>query len=115
VNFNTVSAVCDGDKVRSAEKQTPLTPLAISLFQARGLKGGGRISLSQDPAVSLQYAGELIAAFIGRAGGSVKGKVSLKVESSWAPRGLKAPAGVADMSNTARKAKMPWYHSAAAP
>ena len=36
----------------------------------------GRISLSQDPAVSLQYAGELIAAFIERAGGSVKGKIS---------------------------------------
>ena len=85
VNFNTVYAVRSGDKVRSAEKQTPITPLAISQFRARGPKGQGRISLSQDPAVSLQYAGELIAAFIERAGGSVKGKIS----TGSVPEGLK--------------------------
>jgi serine-type D-Ala-D-Ala carboxypeptidase/endopeptidase (penicillin-binding protein 4) len=76
VNFNTVYAVRSGKTVRSAEKQTPITPLAIAQFRLRGPKGSGRISLSQDPAVSLQYAGELIAAFIERAGGSVKGKIS---------------------------------------
>ena len=76
VNFNTVAAVRSGDKVRSAEKQTPITPLAITEFRARGPNGSGRISLSRDPAVSLQYAGELIAAFIERAGGSVNGKIS---------------------------------------
>src|SRR5580704_19685002 len=76
VNFNTISAVRDGDKVRSAEKQTPITPLAITLFRERGPNGSGRISLSRDPAVSLQYAGELIAAFIERAGGRVKGEIS---------------------------------------
>lgn len=76
VNFNTIHAVRSGNKVRSAEKQTPITPLAIAQFRARGPNGSGRISLSQDPAVSLQYAGELIAAFIERAGGSVKGKIS---------------------------------------
>ncbi|MFZ0095762.1 MAG: D-alanyl-D-alanine carboxypeptidase [Pseudolabrys sp.] len=76
VNFNTIYAVRRGNSVRSAEKQTPITPLAISQFRARGPKGRGRISLSQDPAVSLQYAGELIAAFIEQAGGSVKGKIS---------------------------------------
>ena len=76
VNFNTVYAVRSGNKVRSAEKQTPITPLAINLFRLRGRNGSGRISLSQDPMVSLQYAGELIAAFIERAGGSVKGKIS---------------------------------------
>jgi len=76
VNFNTVYAVRSGNKVRSAEKQTPITPLAIAQFRARGPNGSGRISLSQDPAVSLQYAGELIAAFIERAGGSVKGKIT---------------------------------------
>jgi D-alanyl-D-alanine carboxypeptidase/D-alanyl-D-alanine-endopeptidase (penicillin-binding protein 4) len=68
--------VRSGNKVRSAEKQTPITPLAITQFRARGPSGNGRISLSQDPTVSLQYAGELIAAFIERAGGSVKGKIS---------------------------------------
>jgi serine-type D-Ala-D-Ala carboxypeptidase/endopeptidase (penicillin-binding protein 4) len=76
VNFNTISAVRGGDKVRSAEKQTPITPLAITLFRERGPNGNGRISLSRDPAVSLQYAGELIAAFIERAGGRVKGEIS---------------------------------------
>jgi serine-type D-Ala-D-Ala carboxypeptidase/endopeptidase (penicillin-binding protein 4) len=76
VNFNTVSAVRNGNKVLAAEPQTPITPLAISQFRARGPNGRGRISLAQDPALSLRYAGELIAAFIERAGGSVKGKIS---------------------------------------
>jgi D-alanyl-D-alanine carboxypeptidase/D-alanyl-D-alanine-endopeptidase (penicillin-binding protein 4) len=65
-----------GKTVRSAEEQTPITPLAISQFLARGTPGRGRISLTQDPTVGLHYAGELIAAFIERAGGSVKGKIS---------------------------------------
>ena len=77
VNFNTVAAVRSGDKVRSGEPQTPITPVAIAEFRARGPRGSGRISLNQDPAASLEYAGELIAAFIERAGGSVKGKISL--------------------------------------
>ena len=85
VNFNTVNAVRKGNIVRSAEKQTPITPLAISEFKARGPKGRGRISLSQDPKVSLQYAGELIAAFIDKAGGSVKGGIS----TGPVPAGLK--------------------------
>ena len=85
VNFNTIAAVRQGNTVRSAEQQTPITPLAISQFRARGPKGRGRISLAQDPAVSLQYAGELIAAFITRAGGSVKGEIS----TGSVPEGLK--------------------------
>ncbi len=76
VNFNTIAAVRSGKTVRSAEPQTPITPLAISQFKARGPKGSGRISLAQDPALSLQYAGELIAAFIDQAGGDVKGKIT---------------------------------------
>src|SRR6187549_1215552 len=76
VNFNTIHAVRKGNTVHSAEEQTPITPLAISQFRARGPQGRGRISLTQDPAVGLQYAGELIVAFIERAGGSVKGKIS---------------------------------------
>jgi serine-type D-Ala-D-Ala carboxypeptidase/endopeptidase (penicillin-binding protein 4) len=77
VNFNTVYAVRSGTKVRSAEVQTPITPLAIAVFRAKGPDGEGRISLGQDPTVGLQYAGELISAFIGRAGGVVHGKVSV--------------------------------------
>jgi serine-type D-Ala-D-Ala carboxypeptidase/endopeptidase (penicillin-binding protein 4) len=95
VNFNTVSAVRSGNKVRSAETQTPITPLAITQFRLRGPNGKGRISLSQDPAVSLHYAGELIAAFIERAGGSVKGKIS----TGTVPAGLK-PVYVHQQSRT---------------
>ena len=76
VNFNTIHAVRKGNTVRSADKQTPITPLAISQFRARGPEGRGRISLGQDPAVGLRYAGELIAAFIKRAGVSLNGKIS---------------------------------------
>src|SRR6266498_1096762 len=61
VNFNTVHAVRKGKTVRSAEKQTPITPLAISQFKARGPQGRGRISLTQDPAVGLKYAGDQLA------------------------------------------------------
>ena len=76
VNFNTIHAVRKGKSVRSAEEQTPITPLAVSQFLARAPQGRSRISLTQDPTVGLQYAGELIAAFVQRAGGSVKGKIS---------------------------------------
>ena len=78
VNFNTIHAVRRGKTVRSAEKQTPITPLAITQFRARGPNGRGRISLAQeDPSVGVRYAGELLVAFVERAGGSVKGKISI--------------------------------------
>jgi D-alanyl-D-alanine carboxypeptidase/D-alanyl-D-alanine-endopeptidase (penicillin-binding protein 4) len=85
VNFNTIYALRRGNKMSFAEKQTPITPLAIAQFRARGPKGRDRISLSQDPTASLQYAGDLIAAFIEGAGGSVKGKIS----TGTVPEGLK--------------------------
>lgn len=85
VNFNTIHAVRRGKNVRSAEKQTPITPLAISQFRARGPTGRGRISLTQeDPSVSVKYAGELLSAFIGQAGGSVTGDISI----GFVPEGL---------------------------
>jgi len=95
VNFNTINAIRNGNNVRSAENQTPITPLAISQFRVRGPKGRGRISLSQDPAVSLKYAGELIAAFIGQAGGTVKGPIS----TGSVPKGLE-PVYVHQQSRT---------------
>ncbi|MBV8794546.1 MAG: D-alanyl-D-alanine carboxypeptidase [Hyphomicrobiales bacterium] len=85
VNFNTIYAERVGNKVVSAEEQTPITPIAIARFRAKGPPDGeGRISLGQDPSVGLRYAGELISAFIQRAGGSVKGQVSIGA----APKGL---------------------------
>ncbi|HYF56963.1 MAG TPA: D-alanyl-D-alanine carboxypeptidase, partial [Salinarimonas sp.] len=59
------------------EEQTPITPLAVSQFLARGPQGRGRISLTREPGVGVRYAGELIGAFVERAGGSVKGKVTI--------------------------------------
>ena len=76
VNFNTIAAVRKGDAVVAAETQTPITPLAISEFRARGPKGRGRIGLNRDRAVSLQYAGELLAAFLARAGAKIDGPIS---------------------------------------
>ena len=95
VNFNSISAVRNGNKVESGEKQTPLTPLAISQFRARGPNGRGRISLNQAPAVGLQYSGELLAAFIKQAGGSVRGKIT----TGSVPAGL-APVYVHRQSRT---------------
>lgn len=78
VNFNTINAVRRGDAVSSAEAQTPITPLAIEQFRARGPAGRGRISLAQeDPEVSLLYAGELLKAFIERAGGKVEDDLTI--------------------------------------
>ncbi|HML92914.1 D-alanyl-D-alanine carboxypeptidase [Methyloceanibacter sp.] len=77
VNFNTINAVRKGNSVYSAEKQTPITPLAISEFRRRGPKGRSRISLTQEPEVSLKYAGELLAAFIEKAGGKVEGEITV--------------------------------------
>ncbi|MCD1641400.1 D-alanyl-D-alanine carboxypeptidase/D-alanyl-D-alanine-endopeptidase [Aurantimonas coralicida] len=78
VNFNTINARRNGQTVRSAEEQTPITPLAISQFRARGPNGRSRISLTQeDPSIGIRYAGELLAAFIERSGGSVEGGISL--------------------------------------
>ena len=76
VNFNTIAAAHRGKTIVSGEKQTPITPLAIEQFRKRGHKGRGRISLAQDPALSLQYAGELLAAFIEKSGGGVKGPIT---------------------------------------
>lgn len=78
VNFNTINAVRKGKTVRSAEKQTPITPLAISQFLARGPSGRSRISLTQeDPKIGALYAGELIAAFVKQAGGSIDGEITI--------------------------------------
>jgi len=92
VNFNTINAVRRGNKVESAEKQTPITELAINQFQARGPNGRGRISLNQEPALSLQYAGELLAAFITKAGGGVTGKITTRFVPAL-PRPSACPPG----------------------
>ena len=41
VNFNTIHAVRKGNKVSSAEKQTPITPLAIMMAMSPGGRASG--------------------------------------------------------------------------
>ncbi len=87
VNFNTIFAVRNGNTVRSAEEQTPITPLAIEQFKQRGPNGRGRISLAQGkPEVSSLYAGELLAAFIEKSGGKIEGDIKIgRVPSNLKP------------------------------
>ena len=60
VNFNTIYAERRGNERPSPPRSRPRSPRWRSASSGRaGPKGRGRISLSQDPAVSLQYAGEL--------------------------------------------------------
>lgn len=85
-NFNTINAVREGNSVRSAEEQTPITPLAVSQFRARAPNGRSRISLAQeDPNLSAVYAGELLSAFIAKSGGTVEGDIAI----GQVPAGLK--------------------------
>jgi D-alanyl-D-alanine carboxypeptidase/D-alanyl-D-alanine-endopeptidase (penicillin-binding protein 4) len=69
VNFNTVNVVRTRDAVRSAEPQTPLTPLGRELGQALA-PGTHRINL-KERSLALRYAGELLAAKLAAAGVAV--------------------------------------------
>ncbi len=76
VNFNTVFVrVASDGKVQSAEPQTPLTDLARNIALRSGLRGEVRINLSESPEKCLQYAGELIKAFLEMGSIRVQGKV----------------------------------------
>jgi D-alanyl-D-alanine carboxypeptidase/D-alanyl-D-alanine-endopeptidase (penicillin-binding protein 4) len=75
VNFNTINVARTRDGVRSAEAQTPLTPLARQLAQPLG-PGTHRINL-RDRELALRYAGELIGAKLAGAGIAVGGGVSI--------------------------------------
>ena len=66
INFNTVNVERSRDGLRSAEPQTPLTPLARRLGQ-QVAAGTHRINL-QERELALRYAGELIAAKLSAAG-----------------------------------------------
>jgi D-alanyl-D-alanine carboxypeptidase/D-alanyl-D-alanine-endopeptidase (penicillin-binding protein 4) len=66
VNFNTVAVVNKGGKVRSAEAQTPLTPMARDLGRRLG-PGNHRVNLA-DRERALRYFGELLGAKLAEAG-----------------------------------------------
>lgn len=80
-NFNTLNVVNRGGKVRSAEVQTPLTPLALQFARQLG-NGKHRVNLKRrDKAV--QYFGELLSAKLQQAG----------IEVGAGPRNGRVPAG----------------------
>ncbi len=77
VNFNTIHVRIDGDTIASAEDQTPLVPLAITVAEESGREGKVRINLTDSPERSLQYAGELIKAKIEAHGGTVGDEIRI--------------------------------------
>jgi len=81
LNFNTVYLKVDKQGfVSSAEKQTPLTPLARRL--GKNLSAG-KHRISIPPESGITYAGELVHAFLSQAGFSFdSGKVALSKISS---------------------------------
>jgi len=65
-NFNTVNLIKQGKQIRSAETQTPLTPMARRLGQ--GLRAGKhRVNLGQR-SKAVRYFGELLKAKLQQAG-----------------------------------------------
>ncbi|WP_133511958.1 D-alanyl-D-alanine carboxypeptidase/D-alanyl-D-alanine-endopeptidase [Candidatus Thiosymbion oneisti] len=65
-NFNTVNVINKGGKVRSAEAQTPLTPMARRFGQGLGA-GTHRVNLEQREK-AVRYFGELLSAKLEQAG-----------------------------------------------
>lgn len=66
-NFNTINIIKTGNDIRSAESQTPLTPLVRDAAQKLG-KGTQRVNLGRDPDIGARYAGELLREFLRQAG-----------------------------------------------
>jgi len=66
VNFNTVNVINQGGKIRSAEAQTPLTPMARRFGQQLGA-GKHRVNLAQREK-AVRYFGELLSAKLKQAG-----------------------------------------------
>lgn len=69
VNFNTINIKKDANgKIFSAEQQTPLTPLAMRKGSTIRPGSKQRINLTDNKEDCLQYAGELLSAFLKNAG-----------------------------------------------
>jgi D-alanyl-D-alanine carboxypeptidase/D-alanyl-D-alanine-endopeptidase (penicillin-binding protein 4) len=75
VNFNTIHVKRVGNSYVSAEKQTPITPLAIKVAARRGVKQAERISIGHTPEEIRRYAAEVLAAKLREAGLEVGDKI----------------------------------------
>ena len=81
-NFNTINVVNRGGSVRSAEAQTPLTPMARQLGKQLGA-GEHRVNLKKRDK-ALRYFGELLGAKLEQAG--------IEVQDG-SPRNARVPSG----------------------
>jgi D-alanyl-D-alanine carboxypeptidase/D-alanyl-D-alanine-endopeptidase (penicillin-binding protein 4) len=91
VNFNTISVQKDtSGKIVSAEKETPLTPLAAAKAAAIARGKTERINLSSRRADCNRYAGELFAAILREQGIAIIHDASgeTTVDAAWQPRYL---------------------------
>ncbi|MEW6263609.1 MAG: D-alanyl-D-alanine carboxypeptidase [Thermodesulfobacteriota bacterium] len=76
VNFNTIYLyLSPKGLISSAERQTPLTDLGKQLAAKTKTRGKVRFNLAENPDICLQYAGELLKAFLVKAGVEVKGRI----------------------------------------
>lgn len=83
-NFNTVNLKRVKRRVRSAEKQTPLTPIAKSMY--RGVKKKKlRVNLGRDPRKAERYFGELLFAMLKKQGVSVGSQIQQGIAPQQAP------------------------------
>lgn len=83
-NFNTVNLKRVNRKIRSAESQTPLTPIARSMY--KGItKKKLRVNLGRDPHKAERYFGELLLAMLEQQGVSVSNRIVSGISPLQAP------------------------------
>jgi D-alanyl-D-alanine carboxypeptidase/D-alanyl-D-alanine-endopeptidase (penicillin-binding protein 4) len=80
-NFNTIYFHKRGNKIESAEPQTPITPLAKEIGK-KYANGKHRVNLGKDPQRNSRYLSELIAEFLKKYGVVVSAPLSLKIETA---------------------------------
>jgi len=104
VNFNTLFVRINSDgEVQSAEPQTPLTDLARKMALKSGLRGEVRLNLSESPEKCLQYAGELMKAFLEMRSIHVQGSVARAKRDSTAFPLLYLHRSSRDLTETSRE------------
>jgi len=83
-NFNTVNLRRVKRRIRSAESQTPLTPIAKGMY--KGIKKKKlRVNLGRDPRKAERYFGELLFAMLKKQGVTVGGQIQQGIAPSQAP------------------------------
>ncbi len=83
-NFNTVNLKRVKRRIRSAESQTPLTPIARGMY--KGIKKKKlRVNLGRDPRKAERYFGELLLAMLKQEGVSVGNRIQQGIAPQQSP------------------------------